>query len=514
MENSRSENKRIARNSMFMYIRMGFSMFVGLFTSRVVLQNLGVNDFGIYNVVGGIITMFSFLNGCMSNTTSRYITVYIGKGDVFKTRQIFNMASIIHGFIAILILILGETIGLWYLHNKMVIPEGRMYAAEWLYQLSVMSSILSILAVPYNAAIVAHEKMGIFAGIQILNIILKLCVVVSLSFAPFDKLIYYGTLLSMLSIINLLIHITYCKRHFEESSMLFFWDKKIFKEMIPFAGWALIGNFSYVFFSQGINLMLNFFCGPVVNAARGIALQIEGVLREFTSNIQVAINPQIIKSYASNRLDRMYTLIFASSRFCFYLFFLLSLPIMIEIDYILKIWLEIVPEHTVNFVRLTLMLTLLDAFINPMYTANLASGKLKMYNLSVCAVSYSFMIVTYLSIRFTKVPESVFVCLLVSTMIGVIVRIFVLNKQIGLKVGLMIKNVFSKVLIVIVASVPLPIIIHNTIGIGILRLVIVCILTTLSIVSAVFCFGVDKDERDFIKNKIKTYTRNKFQIWL
>lgn len=502
-----NQNKRIAKNTIFMYIRMAITMCIGLYTSRVVLQALGVEDFGLYNVIGGIVSMFTILNSAMVNTTSRFITVYLAKGDGLEVCRIFNMSSLVHIVIAVLVVLFAETIGLWYLENKLVVPEGRMFAAHWLYQLSILSAVFSILYVPYNAAIVAHEKMGVFAFIQIADSVMKLIIVLLLAYSPIDKLIFYATLLTILSIADLCVYFVYCKRHFAETKIMFYWNNSVFKEMMGFAGWAVVGNFSSFFYTQGINLLLNAFCGPAVNAARGIAVQVESVVRQFASNVQVAINPQILKSYSVGDMNRMYTLVMASSRYCFYLLFILSLPIFIETDFLLKIWLADVPEHTTNFVRLILSIVLLDAFINPMFTANLASGKLKIYNLSVCSVSYLFMIITYMAIRFTLVPESVFICLLVSTIIGVIIRIFVLHKQIGLNPKMFISSVIHKVFMVVIPSLILPLVLHISMNYGFTRFIVVSITSVISVLCTVYFFGINKHEREFVVSKAKQYLK-------
>lgn len=504
MSDTSANNSRIAKNTIFMYFRMGISMVVGLYTSRVVLQQLGIEDYGLYNVIGGIIAMFGFLNGSMVNTTSRFITFYLAKNEKEESRNIFSMSFLIHLCIALLILILGETIGLWYLNNKLIIPEGREFAAQWLYQLSIFSCILSILYVPYNATIIAHEKMGTFAYISIIEVLLKLCIVLLLSYSPIDKLIFYGTLLSCVSILILVIYFSYCNIKFAETKIKYYWNLSIFKEMMGFAGWALIGNFSYIFYSQGINLMLNAFCGPAVNAARGIAVQVEGVVKQFASNVQVAINPQIIKSYATNEITRMYSLIFASSRYCFYLLFLLSLPIFVETEFILQIWLGLVPKHTVNFIRIILSTSILDAFINPMFTANLASGKLKLYNLCVCTVSYAFMFITYFAIRITHLPESVFLCLLCSTLFGVAIRIHVLYRQIGLNPSIYLKKVLSRVLLVVSVSIIVPILLHNTMPSGWVRFIIISFMSVASVLYSVYTIGINQTERKFVNKKIKS----------
>ena len=505
MNSQESNNKQIAKNTIFMYFRMGITMIVGLFTSRIVLQQLGVEDYGLYNVIGGIITMFSFLNGSMVNATSRFITVYLAKKDSLMLNNIFSMAFLIHLCIGILILILGETIGLYYLNNNLVIPEGREFAAHWLYQLSVISCFFSILYVPYNATIIAHEKMNAFAYISITDVLLKLIIVLLLAYSPFDKLIFYATLLTGVSLLDLVIYFTYCSRKFIETKLKFYWNHTIYKEMMNFAGWALVGNFSYLFYSQGINLMLNAFCGPAVNAARGIAVQVEGVVKQFANNVQTAINPQIIKSYTSNEMERMYSLIFASSRICFYLLFIISLPIIIEANFILELWLGKVPDHTVNFIRLILSITLLDAFINPLFTANLASGKLKIYNLSLCSVSYPFMIITYLSIKYIGIPESVFICLLISTIIGVIVRVFVGHYQIGMSPLSFFREVIKKVLHVIILSSIIPVVLHNFSEYGWQRFIVVSIVCLCTTIIVVYYIGLRKEEREFIISKIKAF---------
>ena len=503
MTDNTSNNKQIAKNTFFMYFRMGITMIVGLYTSRVVLQQLGVENYGLYNVIGGIIAMFTFLNGSMVNATSRFITIYLAKKDNSMLNNVFSMAFLIHLSIACVILILAETVGLYYLNNKLVIPEGCEFAAHWLYQLSIISCILSILYVPYNATIVAHEKMKAFAYISIMDVFLKLTIVLLLAYYPFDKLIFYATGLAFVSILDFIIYFAYCKRNFIETKIKYYWNRLIFKEMMGFAGWALIGNFSHLFYSQGINLMLNAFCGPAVNAARGIAVQVESVVKQFANNVQVAINPQIIKSYASNEMERMYSLVFTSARLCFFLLFLISLPVLVEANFILKLWLGDVPGHTTNFVRLVLCITLLDAFINPLFTANLASGKLKLYNLSVSSVSYTFMIITYLLIKYSGIPESVFISLLISTILGVVIRVFVLYKQINLNPILFFHQVICRVSLVATTSLVFPIIIYYNFSYGWQRFILVSLTSIISTLISVYFIGLRLNEREFIISKIK-----------
>lgn len=505
MSNSQ-DNKRVAKNTVYMYIRMAFSMLVGLYTSRVVLNVLGVEDYGLYNVIGGIIALFTVLNSALINTTSRFITVSLAKGNVQDTRQIFNMALLLHFFVGLFVVVLGETIGLWYLHNKLVIPEGREVAAEWLYQFTILSAFLSTLNVPYSAAIIAHEKINVYAIIQIVDVVLKLVIVFLLKVAPFDQLIFYALLVLLVTMFDVSVYIFYCQRKFEEVKFLLFWSWKIFREILKFIGWALVGNFSNMFYTQGINLMLNAFCGPAVNAARGIAVQVQGVVAQMANNVQTAINPQIMKTYALNNIDRMHMLICASSRLCYYLLFFIALPIMLEADYILELWLGIVPDHTVNFIRLTLIASLLDAFINPLFTANLASGKLNLYYIPVSIVSSSFMFITYFAIKTTRIPESVFICYLVMVVIGVVVRIFVMKKQIHLPKRIYIKKAVLPTIGVTVLATIMPVIAHLTIENDLVRLLVTLLVSIFSIGICVITIGISKSERQygilFVKSKL------------
>ena len=491
-----------------MYFRMAITMLVGLYTSRVVLRVLGVEDYGLYNVIGGIIALFTVLNAALINTTSRFITVSLAKGDTVKTRQIFNMAFLMHLIVGVLIVILGETVGLWYLHNKLVIPEGRDFATGWLYQFTVISAFLSTIIVPYNATIVAHEKINVYAIIQILDVFLKLAIVIVLQYVPFDKLIFYALLMLMVTVFNIIVNFFYCHRHFAEVKYLQYWSWSTFKDIQKFVGWALVGNFSYIFYTQGINLMLNAFCGPAVNAARGIAVQVQGIVAQLANNVQTAINPQIIKTYSINNLDRMHVLICASSRYCYYLLLLFSLPIMLEANFILHLWLGIVPEHTVNFIRLTLTYVLLDAFINPMFTANLASGKLKLYYVPIMINSFSFMFITYFAIRFTLIPESVFLCYLAMNIIGLVIRVIVLNKQVQLSPRVYIKTAIFPSLLVTLTAAILPSLSHLLVHNDILRFLVTSVVSMISTLGLVYFIGITVEERQFANNFIKNKISN------
>ena len=331
-----SNNKRIAKNTLLLYFRMIFMMAVSLYTSRVVLDALGVEDFGIYNVVGGVITLFSFVNGAMSSSTQRYITFELGKGNTSQLQKVFQTSMNVHLLVALLILFLGETAGLWFFYEKMVIPPLRMVSAFWVYQFSIFTMMIMVVSVPYNAVIIAHERMSTFAYISVFEVLLKLGIVYLLYLTSSDKLIVYAALLCFMQLLIRVIYGYYCSCHFDETRYQWGWDSKLFREMLCFGGWNLWGGFAAVLFTQGVNILLNLFFGPAVNAARGIAVQVQGAVTQFSTNFQTAINPQITKSYAVGDYAYMHSLIFHSSKFTFLLLATISFPVLLETEMILQ----------------------------------------------------------------------------------------------------------------------------------------------------------------------------------
>lgn len=501
-----NDNKRIVKNTIFMYFRMFFSLCVGLYTSRVILANLGYTDYGLNNVVGGIITMFTFINAGMTSTTSRFITFHLGKNDKSQLATVFSTSFFIHCVLAAIIVLLGETIGLWFLYNKMVIPDDRMTAALWLYHLSVISTGLRIITIPFSSDIVAHEKMSIYAYLSIFNTTMHLVIVLLIPYSPIDKLIFYALLSFFLNALNLLFYHVYCRLHYYESRIRRVWDGSLIKEMFGFTGWNMVGSFSFMFYTQGLNILLNMFCGPVVNAARGIAVQVQSQMSQFSANIQTAINPQIIKSYSQGDMIRMKSLIFASSRYCFYLMLLLTVPMMLETSYILNLWLGEVPEHTVNFVRLTLVMILLETFINPLYTANLASGKVGIYNKWMAIISFSFMPITYLGIKYTGVPEMVFIINIIHNFVGIIVRVFIYRYQLNVALMDYLRKVLFSNALVLILSCILPVVCYLIFTRGTFTsFVILLTISTISILIVIYRIGLDGNERQVVMAKGKIY---------
>lgn len=508
-DNNSSNNKRIAKNTALLYFRMLFLMFVGLFTSRVNLQSLGVDNFGIYNVVGGVVAMFSILTGALSVAISRDITFELGKGNKERLNKVFSSAVTIQIFMSIIIVIIAEIAGVWFLNNKMVIPEDRLYAANWVLQFSIVSFVLTLISVPYNACIIAHEKMSAFAYITIYEAIMKLVVAYTVFITPFDKLITYAALLLFIAFTMRLIYGVYCARHFEECHYHFIFDKKMLKQMGGFAGWTMIGNLAYVGYSQGLNILLNVFFGPSVNAARGVAMQVNEKVSSFCTNFQMALNPQITKSYAANDLKRMHSLIFASSKYSFFLLLLLSLPIMIETKPILYYWLGNYPDHTIWFVRLIFMVLLVDATANPLTIAAQANGNIKKYQIIVGTILLLIVPIAYFALKLGYQPEIVFGVHLIIVLIAQCARLIMIKGMISLAVKEYIKKVVLRIVAVVCSSVILPLSLHIYLSDGFLYMISICFISCISVLISVYTLGLSGVERQKIHGKINNYIHRK-----
>lgn len=506
MSDTVSSNKRIAKNTLVLYLRMLFILCVGLYTSRVILNTLGVEDYGLYNVVGGFVTFFSFLNGAMSTATQRFIAFELARGDTYRQIITFSTAAIIHFFIALLIVIVAETAGLWFVCHKLVIPEERFVAAIWVYQFSILTMFISIVSIPYNAAIIAHERMSAFSYISILDTILKLIVVFFLTMVESDRLIFYAALLFAISLLDRSIYVIYCKHHFKETHIKLIFNRKVFKDMANIAGWSLFGNIAGVFYTQGLNVLLNLFFGPTVNAARAIAVNIQGVVTGFVSNFQMALNPQITKSYAVGDLSRMHSLIFASSKYSFFLLLIVTLPIMIETRAILTLWLGIVPAHTIWFVRIILCILLIDTLSNPLMISSQAAGRVKVYQSVVGGLLLLILPISYVALKLGSIPEIVFVVHLVISVIAFTFRVLIIGRMISFsflqymsKVVLPITSVFvfsSFFSIMFFYLIPN----HDPI-----KAAIVIFLTIILTLIGILFLGLNHFERNIIQIKINSF---------
>lgn len=498
-----SENIRIAKNTFFLYVRMAILLIVGLYTSRVTLTALGISDYGIFNVVGGVVTMFTFINNAMVNSTQRYITYELGTNNKNMLSEIFSTSIIIHIVISIIIIILSETVGLWFLQNKMIIPNDREDAAFWIFQFSIISCVITILSTPYNALIIAHEKMDAFAFISLLDAFLKLAIVIFLLNYEGDRLVIYSALCLIIVLMDLLIYKIYCNKYFRESCFKIVFNKSLLKEMSSFASWNLLGNFSYICYTQGLNLLLNVFFNPIINAARGISVQIQTVVSNFSYNIENAIKPQITKSYAHDDSNRMYQLITISARSSFFVLWLISLPLMLELDAVLAIWLVEIPDHTANFVRLTLTILLVDSLTGPLLTAVQATGELKKYQMIVSVFCLSILPLSYLALRIVNVPEIIYIINLLVFVLIQIAKLSVVSNQINIKKWSYIKDVIFRCIAVVLISIIAPLIIWCYATPSIIRLLLISIISVLSILISVYSIGLSLNERRYINTKMK-----------
>lgn len=506
-------SKRIAKNSVALYFQMLLSMLVGLYTSRVILNALGVDDFGLFNVVGGVVAMFGLLNSAMSSSTSRFLTFELGAGDQSRLKTVFTTSLITHLLIAFLVCLLAETIGLWFMSTQMQIAPERMEAAYWVFHLMIAGTFLSILSVRYGASIIAHEKMSIYAYFSILDVTFKLIIVFLLQAIDFDKLKVYAVLLLAVQVIMQGIYMIYCLRHFEETRLSrsdFKCDKPLLKEMTSFAGWSLFGDSAFLMFTQGVNILLNIFFGTAVNAARGIAVQVQGVLMRFISNFQTAINPQITKSYASNDFAYMHKLIYASSKYSFFMLLILSLPVFFEAENILRWWLKIVPDHTVNFIRIILLISLIDSLANPLITSAKATGRIKLYQSVLGSILLLIVPLSYVALKLGYPPESVFFVHLFIVTIGHLIRVLLIKPLIALSAREYTKQVVLRSGFVLLLAPALPLVCINLVTDTITRFILVCTVSVLSTVGLIYLWGMNSYEKELM-HKIISNQWNKFK---
>lgn len=453
-----TNNKRVAKNTLFLYFRMILIMLVTLYTSRVVLAQLGIKDYGIYNVVGGVVTMFAFLNNCMTTSTQRFLTFELGKGNTQRLKDVFAASLNIHIVIALTIVVLAESIGLWFVNYKLVIPADRLVAANWVFQFAILSFCVNIIQVPYNAVIIAHEKMNVYAYISIVEVMLKLGIVYLFSVSPFDKLIAYAVLIFAVQLLIRAIYQIYCRKNYEESKFRLFWDKSLYQQMSGFAGWNLFGSLAWMLRDQGLNIVLNLFFGPVINAARGVATQVSGAVMNFISNFQVALNPQITKNYANGNIQEMEKLTYLGIKFSYIILFFLAFPLSLNINYVLRLWLVEVPDYTALFIILIMIDSMVgNLFGVPLMTSLSATGKIRNYQIVVSFIILLIVPVGYIALRLGCDAPSVFYITIIFSGISGFARFLFCRKQIGYSLREMTKGVLLPVLSMTVVALPLPI---------------------------------------------------------
>lgn len=495
--------RRILGNAGLLYFRMLLTMVVTLYTSRVVLSTLGVDDFGIYHLVGGFITMLGFLHGAMSSATQRFLAFELGKSKDNDISNIFNMSMNIHLLIAGGIFVLGETAGLWFISKQLIIPPERLDAARWVFHLSLIAFLVSVASVPYNAMIIAHERMSVFAWVSIIDVTLKLLIVFMLSWFGIDKLALYAALMLAVTSIITLIYKIFCQRTFPESKFRFFWDKLLFQKMLSYTGWNMWGNVAAVMGNQGVNVMLNMFFGPAVNAARTISFQVSGALNSFVQNLQTAVNPQIIKSYASNDLNQMHKLVCYGAKYNFFLLFILSLPIIAATDLVLGTWLTTVPPHTNIFVKLVLINILIDSVSLPLMTAAQASGKIRIYQTVVGGILLLNLPIAYAFLNAGYMPQTTLLVSIFLSIIGLGARLIIISPLINLPSAIFIKTVIVRVVgVTLASSIPIAMI-TSVMQKSLISTVMLMMFSVGWAAISIYFIGLGTDERSFLLDSTK-----------
>ena len=503
MEGQQSSNRRIAKNTVMLYIRMIVVMLVTLYTSRLVLAVLGVVDYGIYSVVGGLVGMFTILSGSLSVSTSRYLTYELGRGDFAQLKKTFATVSAIHILLAIAMFIICEILAMWFLNTKLNIPAERMHAAQWALHCSIACFSLSLFAVPYGASVISHEKMTTFAYLSILDVVIKLLIVVLLYISPIDKLVFYSILGFITSVIYQAIYFFYCAVKFPECKARPALDRKIVKEISMFVGWTFIGNAAVVLKDEGVVMLLNIFFGPVVNAAQGVAMQVNGVVTRFISGFMTAVQPQITKSYASDEVGRLNDLLVKSTKFSFFLTVILIFPLINNTRTLLDEWLVEVPDHAVNFANLILVYTFIDCFTTPLYTAVLATSKIKTYEVVLTILYFLNVICSYLALKMGMAPESVFVLAILFKFFVVVLLIHQSKKLLDFDIRRYFRMFVTRIMPILVFGCLISLVYLLFVGNDtFLKLIAFTIAFEALVLPFIWKAGMTVPERQFIKNII------------
>ncbi len=505
-------NKRIAKNTLFLYLRSIVIMGIGIFTSRVVLQTLGVEDYGIYNIVGGFVAMFAIISSSLVHASQRFISYEMGK-DHPQMNRIFCATVSVHLLMALFVFFLFESVGIWFLNTQLNISTERLHAANWVFQCSVLAFCVNLISIPYNACIIAHEKMSVFAYIGIYEASAKLGIVYILWLLGSDRLIAYALLMLVISLSLRLIYGIYCSKHFEECHFHFLIDKPLFKEMLAFSGWNFIGSTAGILSNQGINILINIFFGVTLNAARGIAEQANHAITMFVSNFMTAVNPQITKSHASGDFKYMNTLMYRGSKYSALLYWFFGLTFFVESDYILKIWLVEVPAFAVEFLRLTVIYSMFLALSNTLYIGMLATGNIKNYQIIMGGILIFGVICCYFAFYLGFGPEWSYISMIIVAFISLFIRLFLLEKMI---IGFSMRDYFNEVIyrvgiVIVISSVIVYLLIKVTGCYDGMRFVVVALSNFFVIPTLIYLLSLDTTERMFICNRIETLKKRLWQ---
>lgn len=501
-----SSKQTVAKNTVLLYIRTFIVLIISLVTSRILLQSLGVEDYGIYNAVGGFVAMFAVLTGSMSAAISRYITFELGTGNSEKLKQVFSSSVIVQLIFIVIIVLVAEAFGIWFLNSKMTIPSDRMVAANWVFQCTVIIFCVNLLSVPYNAEIIAHEHMKTYAYVSIVDNVFRLIIAYLIFVSPFDKLIFYALLMTALSVGIRVFYQIYCTKKFEECKNISFKiNRNVLKGLVGFASWNMLGEMASLFSHQGISLVLNVFLGPLVNAAYGVANQVNSAVLAFTNNFTTALSPSITKSYAEGSLGYMKSLVLQGARYSYYLLLILVVPLLIETEFILQIWLKEVPEHSIVFVRLMLIYSLISILSQTIIRAVQATGDIKRYQIIISTVSMLSLPLACVLLKYGFAPASALVAVVIVSFCTLIVRLIIVKPMIGISIGLYFKNVLLSVLIIsFISFTPLSFL-HNLLPKANFVSLTLCLVSILWTIFTCFFIGFTKEERSIVGKKISSF---------
>ena len=497
-------DKRIAKNTLYLYLRMLITLVIGLFTARVTINALGIHDYGLMNVVGGVMGFLGYFSSLLSQGTSRFLTVGLGKGDMVQLRNIFSACGTIHIVLALVTLILGETVGLWFLNNKLIIDPDRMFVANYIYQLTLFSSFLSITQTPYIASITSHEKMSTFAFMSILDVAFKLTIVIMLLYVNTDKLMLYSTFYFCVSILMFFLYRIYCLKNFEECNMHLRWDSKLYKEIWNYVGWNSIGTFAFMANNQGITILLNMFFSTIVNAARGISTAVSSQVSGFVVNFQIAAGPQIYKLYAKGDYVQMNRLVLNTAKYSSYLLILVGLPVFIKTEMLIKLWLGNIPEYVIPFIKITLIELFFRAIDFPIGNGIHAFGKMKLPNVTSSIAYLSVLPITCFFLYLGASPIVAYFIACLSYPLALGCDLLILHKFSGFNIKKYLLSVLLKGIFIIILSAILPGIVSILLKEGWLNLLLTTAVSISSSALIIFFIGLDSEMRKKIIHKIKT----------
>lgn len=495
-------NKRIVKNTMFLYVRMVITMGLSFFVTRIVLDKLGVSDYGIYNVVGGFVSLFTILNNILQTGTRRFIALRIGEGNFLKLKNTFSTAIVIHLIIAGVVFVLLETIGLWLLNTQLNFEESRIVAANWVYQISIIGTILTITQTPYTAAVTAHEKFNMYAYMSIFEIVAIIIMLYLLIVIPGDKLIIYSIILLFISTINLLAYRVYCINRFKECSISLHIDKTIFKEMISFSGWSTLGQLSVMLNSSGVSVLINIFFSTVVNAARGLAGTVDATINQLVNGFTIAAEPQLVKYYGAGDKKHFEALIFNVSRYTLFLLSIIIVPLLLEIDYVLKLWLNEVPQYTATFIRIQALVSIISYSSRMLILGIIAIGRTKESNLFVSPIYLLNLPLVYITLKIGGLPQSVYYIASIPALLGMIGQLQILHKYINFPSSRYIVDIFLKSIFIISLALIIPYWIQTLMSSGLLRFIIVCSTSVICTISLLYKFSLNQETRLMVKQKI------------